>query len=340
MPQIIKVGIAQSTTLPTLQATLASLADIVKNAAEQGVDLILFPEAYLGGYPRTTTFGVAMGSRSEEGRDQFAQYFKSAADLGDTPSGGGEDYFNGKLPVNPESGRRGDGTREFLENVSRDTGVFIVTGVIERAGGTLYCSVAFVDPQRGLIGKRRKVMPTGAERLVWGFGSPSTLKAVTTRIKGIEVRMGCAICWENYMPLLRQSLYSQNINLYLAPTADTREVWPSLMRIAAHEGRTWVVSGNLCQKREHLPGWITQSTTYPKDADKEEYVSKGGSCVVSPMGDIVSGPVWQKETLVTAEIDFDEVDRGRLDFDSAGHYSRSDSFKLKVEGLDLNPPPS
>ncbi|RVX73028.1 hypothetical protein B0A52_02154 [Exophiala mesophila] len=337
MPSILKVAVGQANTKPTQQETLEALATIVRDAAAKGVDLILFPEGYIGGYPRTTNFGVAMGSRSEEGRDQFWQYFKSAADLGDTPQGAGDDYIKKSLPVNEKTGRRGDGTREFLEDVAKQTGVFIASGVIEKAGGTLYCSVVFIDPTRGLIGKRRKLMPTGSERLVWGFGTAATLRAVTTTIKGVELRIGCAICWENYMPLLRQSLYQQNINLYLAPTADTREVWPSLMRVVAHEGRSWVISGNLCQTRAQLPKWITGDLN--GDEGKSEYVSKGGSTIVSPFGDVVAGPVWEEERLLIADIDFDECERGRLDFDSAGHYSRSDQFQLTAVGLDLIPPP-
>ncbi|KIW11703.1 hypothetical protein PV08_11005 [Exophiala spinifera] len=413
MPQRLVIGLSQSHTLSSVPQTLAALRDTTKRAADKGISILLFPEAYLGGYPRTCSFGAAVGSRTDLGRDQYLAYTKSAVDLGDTPSGAGDAWLENKLPVNQETGRRGDGTREALEEIARETGVFVVTGVVEKAGGSLYCSAVYVDPRRGVVGKRRKVMPTGSERLVWAQGSASTLKAVVATIKGVRVVMGCAICWENYMPLLRHSIYSQGVNLWLAPTADARDTWEPLVRTIASEGRCFVLTANQCIRKKNLPSWVTGSTTTTRDdaggvrvhetlangipvgtfkgglrrlsmtrteenheiawkcdnetidetnplengvaattttqkqnspqqegGDGDEFVSTGGSCIVSPMGQTIAGPVWERESeLLYAEVDFEDCDRGHLDFDAAGHYSRPDAFKLTVEGLDLTPPP-
>ncbi|KAI0192597.1 carbon-nitrogen hydrolase [Xylaria flabelliformis] len=260
----IRLATASPTTQSTRQETLAQLERLAWSAAEKKADFLLLPEAYLGGYPRGADFGSKIGGRSEEGRDEFRRYFQGAIDLGDTvgPAGAGglgkwvrrelrdddeeegqgqsRDHEKGPAKV------RGDGTREELERVARETGVFIVVGLVERAGGSLYCAVVYVCPQRGIIGKRRKVMPTGSERLIWAQGSPATLKAVSTTIRGIRVNLAAAICWENYMPLLRQSLYAQNINLYFAPTADGRDTWLPLIRTIGTEGRCFVVTSNMC----------------------------------------------------------------------------------------------
>ena len=417
MPQVLRLAASQSRTLSTTSDTLRSLEGTTRLAASQGIDLILFPEAFLGGYPRTCSFGAAVGNRDPIGREQFLQYFHSAVDLGDTPSGSGDDWIERRLPVAKGTSHRGDGTREELERIARETKVFIVTGLVEKSGGTLYCAVVYVCPQTGVIGKRRKVMPTGSERLIWGQGQPSSLRAVTTTIRGVRLTLAAAICWENYMPLLRYSLYSQNVNLYLAPTADARDTWLPLMQTIGAEGRSFVLSANQCMTRKNLPPWIRGESPQQADHTSQEeirpiehpassgqleaalngtaivddesrpsrrrtsvvtrtperheiwwpaadlaakpaqnpsnasekvtgsvdsdFVCRGGSCIVSPFGEVLAGPLWEVEDggLLTVEVDFEDCERGRLDLDVAGSYSRNDAFKLSVEGLDLNPPP-
>ncbi|KAF7931182.1 uncharacterized protein EAE97_009391 [Botrytis byssoidea] len=385
MAQKLRLAVSQSHTLSTTSATLAALSRITEQAATKSIDLILFPEAYLGGYPRTATFGAVVGARDSKGREQFLHYYKDAVDLGDTPESAGRKWVNKELEARVD-GKRGDGTREELEKIARDTGVFVVTGLVERCGGSLYCGVLYVCPKFGMIGNRRKVMPTGSERLIWGQGQPSSLRAVTTTIRGVKLTLAAAICWENYMPLLRQSLYSQNVNLYLAPTADAKDTWLPLMRTIACEGRCVVLSANQCMKRSNLPSWITgnnkedsaiddghakgyrhvQSKSRRKSIltddgceialpqriegipeitetlkkDTSDFVCRGGSCVISPLGEVLAGPMWEDDNgLLSVDIDFEDCLRGRLDLDVGGSYSRNDAFRLTVEGLDLSPPP-
>lgn len=157
-PQTLRLAVSQSYTLSTPTLTLAALEATAKRACSSSCDLLLFPEAYLGGYPRTATFSSVVGSRGDAGREQFLQYFKDAVDLGDTPEGAGNKWVDRELEL-PREGVRGDGTREEIERVAKETGVFLVVGVVEKAGGTLYCSVVYVCPRLGCVGKRRKVMP-------------------------------------------------------------------------------------------------------------------------------------------------------------------------------------
>ncbi|KAK1596695.1 carbon-nitrogen hydrolase [Colletotrichum navitas] len=423
----IRLATASPATGPTTAATLRHIALLASRASAHGADLLLLPEAYLGaGYPRGASFGSKIGSRAPEGRDEYLAYFRAAVDLGDTVghdgAGAGDRWLRRELPAQNDSastapdeeGRktpeRGDGTREELEAVASRTGVFLVVGCIERAGGSLYCSVVYVCPRLGVIGKRRKVMPTATERLIWAQGSPATLRAVSTTIKGVRVNLAAAICWENYMPLLRQALYAQNVNLYLAPTADGRDTWLPLMRTVACEGRCFVVSSNMAVRHPGTPSAPSSSaacvvedgfeialpgkppakpangtaagppprsrrrksvivedgneivlpgeheplpangysdvagssggTDDTKTAAAADWVSRGGSCIVGPFGDVLAGPQWEDdEGIIYADVDFDDCVRGRLDIDVGASYSRNDSFNFSVNGLDLDPLP-
>jgi nitrilase len=166
----LTIGVAQYSTQITTAKTLQLLNNVTRKSAADGINLLVFPEAFLGGYPRTSTFGAAVGARTEAGRDEYYEYWQSAVDLGDVSPDGLGEY------VGP-----GDGTRQKLEEVARETGVFLVVGCVEKAGGTLWCAVVFVDPTRGIVGKRRKVMPVSV---------PSHLPTTTTTITTGELIAG------------------------------------------------------------------------------------------------------------------------------------------------------
>jgi nitrilase len=287
-----------------LQRTLEKTRDLAADAARTGAKLIVFPEAFISAYPRGSNFGASVGLRTNEGREQFRLYHASSIDV---PG-----------PAVDALGR-----------IAKQSGAYLVMGVIEREGGTLYCTVLFFGPDGYLLGKHRKLMPTGTERLVWGFGDGSTLPVYDTAIG----RLGAVICWENYMPMLRAAMYAERIQIYCAPTADGRPTWASSMQHIALEGRCFVISSNQFCRRSDYPN------DYVSDLPQEPnaIVSRGGSCIVDPLGNVLAGPLWDREGIVSAEIDLRAVTRGLYDFDPVGHYSRPDIFSLTVDKRPKTP---
>ena len=277
--------------------TIERVCTLAAEAAAANARLIVFPEAFVSGYPRGLDFGARIGSRTPEGREQFRRYWESAVEV------------------------PGPATAA-LGATAREVNAHLVIGVVERDGGTLYCSVLFFDPNGGLMSKHRKLMPTAAERLVWGFGDGSTMPVFGTPIG----RIGAVICWENYMPLLRMHMYAQGVQIYCAPTADDRETWPSTMRHIALEGRCFVLSSNQFARRSDYP------EDYPavQGGDPETIMSRGGSCIIDPLGRVLAGPLYDRSGILTADLDLDEIARGKFDFDVVGHYARPDVFRLVV----------
>jgi len=280
------------------ERTRRKAADFTLDAARRGARLIVFPEAFVGGYPKGLDFGARVGSRTPEGREQFRIYYENAMEV----PGPGCDY---------------------LGSLAREHAVDLVIGVVERDGGTLYCTVLFFAPDGSLRGKHRKLMPTAAERLVWGFGDGSTLPVFETRVG----RVGAVICWENYMPLLRMAMYGKGIELYCAPTVDDRETWLPTMRHIALEGRCFVLSACQYLRRSDCP--VAYDLPHPVDADTA--LIGGGSVIVSPMGEVLAGPHRGGEAVLTAELDLGDLSRGKYDLDVTGHYARPDVFRLIVD---------
>jgi nitrilase len=200
--------------------------------------------------------------------------------------------------------------------------VHLVVGVLEREGGTLYCSAFLFGSDGSLLGKHRKLMPTAMERVLWGSGDGSTLPVVPTKLG----RVGAVICWENYMPLLRTALYAKGVELYCAITVDDRETWVPTVRHIALEGRCFVLSACQFVRRADLP------TGYPTDRfpASQDVLIRGGSCIIGPPGELLAGPVYGEECILTADLDRGDLVRAKLDFDVVGHYARPDVFRLEV----------
>jgi nitrilase len=277
-------------------ATLSKLSRLAADAAKQGARLAVFPEAFVGGYPKGMDFGARVGSRSVAGREWFARYSASAI-----------------VVPGPET--------DMIAEVARAHSMHLVVGIIERDGGTLYCTALIFGPDGLLLGRHRKLMPTAMERLIWGQGDGSTLPVVETGIG----KIGAVICWENYMPLLRMAMYAQGIELYCAPTVDDRETWALSMRHIAVEGRCFVLSAVQFMTRDDAPA------DCPIDAKAGNTLIRGGSIIVGPLGEVLAGPVFDHEAVLVADINLSDLPRAKYDLDVVGHYARPDVFALSVD---------
>jgi nitrilase len=187
----------------------------------------------------------------------------------------------------------------------------------------------YFGPDGRLLGKHRKLKPTAAERFIWGEGDGSTLPVFETTLG----RIGGLICWENYMPLARMAMYGQGVEIYLAPTADSRDSWQATLRHIACEGRCYVIGCNQYFTKEMYPADFEGRDEL---ADQPQVLSRGGSAIISPLGEVLAGPLFDEEGIVTAELDLAEVARSKFDFDVVGHYARPDVFQLTVNTKPLS----
>ncbi|MBP1989973.1 nitrilase [Paenibacillus eucommiae] len=299
----LRVAVVQAA--PILFDKLSSLTQIAswtKDAAAKGAKLVVFPEVFISGYPRGLTFGTRVGSRSTEGRQDWARYWESAIDIP------GEDTA-------------------ILGEIAREAGVYLVIGVVERdqefSRGTLFNSILYMGPDGSVLGKHRKLVPTGAERLLWGQGDGSTLTVIDTPFG----RIGGLICWENYMPLARMAMYAKGIDILITPTADARDTWQATLQHIGCEGRCFVISSNQFVTKESYPVDLACYGDISQDSD---ILSRGGSAIVGPLGGYVTGPLFDQEGMIIADLDLSLVTQSRFDFDATGHYSRPDVFQLIV----------
>jgi len=302
-PGRVKVAVVQAApVLFDREATVEKACQLVLEAGAEGAELVLLPESFIPAYPRGLGFGTVVGSRSPEGRRTWERYWANSVEV------------------------PGPAT-EMLGAAARKTGVYLAVGVTERESqmsrGTLYCSLIYFSPDGGLFGVHRKLKPTGSERLVWGEGDGSTLKVYETAVG----RVGGLICWENYMPLARMALYSQGVEVYLAPTADARDTWQATLRHIACEGRCFVLGCNQYVTKDLYPADLEGVQDL---AGQPEVMCRGGSVIVSPLGEVLAGPLYDREGILFAELDLAEVVRARFDFDVVGHYARPDLFDYAV----------
>jgi nitrilase len=278
-------------------ATVAKTLRLVADAADQGARLVAFPEAFVPAYPDWVW-------RTRPWADGAAAWYARLLDQAVVVPG----------PVTEQLGK-----------AARAAGVHLSIGINELAGSTLYNSQLWIGPSGDVLGVHRKLMPTGGERLVWGFGDGSTMPVFDTTIG----RLGGLICWENYMPLARYALYDAGIDIHVAPTWDNSEMWVPSMRHIAKEGRIHVIGVTFCLRGSDVPDDIPgRDELYGRDDD---WLARGNSCIVGPEGDLLAGPLEGEEGIVVADLDLEAARRSRRQFDPVGHYARPDVFQLQVD---------
>lgn len=301
LEKICKIAVVQaSPVLFDKDKTIEKAVMLIKKASENDSKMIVFPEAFIPAYPRGFSYGYIVGSRTMEGREDWKRY-----------------YDNSVIVPSCDT--------DIIGEAAREANAYVSMGITERdpINCTLYCTQLFFGPDGSLLGKHRKLKPTGTERCIWGEGDGSGLTTIDTEFGTV----GSLICWENYMPLARVAMYQQGVSIYLAPTADSREEWQATMKHIALEGRCFVIGCNQ---------YVTKSM-YPTDFKCQDEIEKcpedmcpGGSCIIDPFGKYIAGPIWNKEEILYAELDMDQVVLSRMDFDPTGHYSRPDVFKLSI----------
>lgn len=275
--------------------TLQKIGEFIHQAAREDSRLMLFPEVIIPGYPRGLIFGTAVGGRTPEGRELFLRYWENAIEV-----------------PGPEV--------DQLAKWAKEANTYIVIGVTEKdtISDTLYCTLLYFSSEGKLIHRHRKLKPTAAERIIWGEGDGSDLQVLTTPLG----KIGGLVCWENYMPLARTALYEQGIEVYLAPTADCRDSWQATLTHIACEGRCFVLGCNQFLTKDHYPAELQKQLV----EGHPSLPSSGGSVIIHPLGRILAGPLYDKEGILTAEIDHREIVKSKMDFDVIGHYARPDVF--------------
>jgi nitrilase len=302
MTKLIKVAAAQlSPIFLNKEKTIEKACKAILEAGEKGADLIVFPEAFISGYP--DWIWLIPNSKGADLNELYVKLVENAVSVPD------------------------DGTRQLCK-AAKEAGVNVVMGMHERnsetSNASLFNSLLFIDDKGLIIGKHRKLIPTGGERLIWAQGDGSTLRSYDTSAG----KIGGLICWENFMPLARNAIYESGAQLLATPTWDKSPNWIQSMQHIAREGGLFVISSCMALKMDDIPDSYEFKKLYPEG---REWINVGNSAIIAPNGQILAGPLEAEEGILYADIDFDQVIKAKRMFDAVGHYSRPDVFNFNIK---------
>jgi len=285
-----------------LEATIEKACNLIREASKNGAAFVLLPEVFVPGYP-DWIWNVPIGKMSLH-QELYATLLENSISMDDKQI-------------------------EKLAITAKENNIYVAIGVNEKnttgSEGSIYNTVVYINADGTILGKHQKLIPTLAERTAWAYGDPSTLQVFDTDL----TKIGGLICWENYMPLARCVLYSQGVQLYLAPTYDESDTWKATMSHIAREGGTYVLGSCMAYKKSDILTKFPELEPYYKDAG--EWINSGNSVIVEPSGAIIAGPLHQEEGILYADINLKKVRGSKWNLDVAGHYSRPDVFHLSLQ---------
>jgi nitrilase len=280
--------------------TIQKACDLISQAGKKGAQLIVFPEAFVSGYPDWVW--VVPNGNAGMLDELYTELVENAVSIPD------------------------EATQQLCQ-AAKKAGIHVAIGVHERntetSAASLFNTLLYIDAQGKISGKHRKLMPTGGERLIWGQGDGNTLPAFNTSFG----KLGGLLCWENFMPLARQAMYSQGVQIYAAPTWDSSDSWLLSLQHIAREGGMYVVNSCMALHMDDIPDEYEFKKLYSRD---REWINVGNSCIINPRGEIIAGPVEKKEEIIYAEIDLDQITKAKRMFDVVGHYARPDVFYYEI----------
>ncbi|MCK5442235.1 MAG: carbon-nitrogen hydrolase family protein [Maribacter sp.] len=297
-----KIAAAQlSPVFLNKEKTVEKACKAILEAGENGAKVIVFPEAFISGYPDWVW--LIPNSKGVELNELYVELVNNAVSIPD------------------------DSTQKLCE-AAKKASISVVMGMHERntetSGNSLYNSLLFIDEKGTIMGKHRKLIPTGGERLIWAQGDGSTFRSYDTgagKIAGL-------ICWENYMPLARNAIYEAGAQVLVSPTWDKSPNWLQSMQHIAREGGLFVVSTCMAIKVDDIPDRYGFKKDYPEG---REWINTGNSCIIDPKGQIIAGPLEAEEGVLYADIDLNLIIEAKRMFDVVGHYSRPDVFGFTVK---------
>lgn len=299
---VFKVATAQLTPVfLNKEKTVEKACDAIIEAGKQGAKLIVFPEAFISGYP--DWIWLIPNSKGAELNELYIKLIENAVSVPDN-------------------------TTQKLCKAAKQAGINVVMGMHERnsetSNASLFNSLLFIDEKGNILGKHRKLIPTGGERLIWSQGDGSTLQSYNTSAG----KLAGLICWENYMPLVRNAIYESGAQILAAPTWDKSQNWLQSMQHIAREGGIFVISTCMALKMEDIPDEYSFKKLYPEG---REWINVGNSCIIAPNGQILSGPLEAEEGILYADIDLNQIVAAKRMFDVVGHYARPDVFEFKIK---------